>query len=75
MCHTYCDMGFPFLRPYPKGPWFSLLNAVPLATEQSLPILNVWSLTRPARAGLELTTSRILSESTTTRLPQPLLLY
>jgi hypothetical protein len=20
MCHTYCDMGFPFLRPYPKGP-------------------------------------------------------
>jgi hypothetical protein len=28
-------------------------------------------LTRPARAGLELTTYRLLSESTTTRLRQP----
>jgi hypothetical protein len=35
------------------------------------PILNVLGLTRPARAGFELTTSRMLSESTTTRLPQP----
>jgi hypothetical protein len=58
-CHTYCDMGPPFLRSYPKDPWFSLLNAVLLAKEQSLPILN--SLTRPARAGLELMTSRMLS--------------
>jgi hypothetical protein len=70
-CHTYCDTGTPFLRSYPKDPWFSLLNAVLLAKEQSLPILNVLPLTRPARAGLELTTSRMLSESTTTRLPQP----
>jgi hypothetical protein len=42
-----------------------------LAKEQSLPILNVLGLTRPARAGLEFTTSRLLSESTTNRLQQP----
>jgi hypothetical protein len=53
-CHTYCDTGPPFLRSYPKDPWFSLLNAVLLAKEQSLPILNVFCLTRPAWAGLEL---------------------
>jgi hypothetical protein len=58
-CHTYCD------------PWFYLLNAVLLAKEQSLPILNVLGLMRPAWAGLEITTYRLLSESTTTRLPQP----
>jgi hypothetical protein len=63
-CHTYCDTG----RSYPKDPWFRLYL---LAKEQSLPILNVLSLTRPARAGLELTTYRLLSESTTTRLRQP----
>jgi hypothetical protein len=50
-CHTYCDTGLPFLRLYPKDQWFSLLNAVLLAKEQSLPILNVLGLTRPARAG------------------------
>jgi hypothetical protein len=33
-------------------------------------VLNVLGLTRPARAGLELTTSRMLSESTSTRLRQ-----
>jgi hypothetical protein len=70
-CHTYCDTGPPFLRSYPKDPWFYLLNAVLLAKEQSLPILNVLCVTRPARAGLELTTYRLLSESTTTRLRQP----
>jgi hypothetical protein len=32
-------------------------------------MLNVLGLTRPARAGLELMTSRVLSESTTTKLP------
>jgi hypothetical protein len=36
----------------------------------SLPNLNVLGLTRPAQAGLELTTYRLLSESTTTRLQQ-----
>jgi hypothetical protein len=70
-CHTYCDTGPPFLRSYLKESWFSLLNAVLLAKEQSLPILNFLSLTRPARAGLELTTSRMLRKSTTTSLPQP----
>jgi hypothetical protein len=64
--HTYCDTGPPFLRSYLKDPWFSLLNPVLLTKEQSLPILNVLSLTRPARAKLKLTTSRMLSESTTT---------
>jgi hypothetical protein len=54
-CHTHCDTGPSFLRSYPKEPWFSLLNVVLLAKEQSLPILNVLGLTRPARAGLELT--------------------
>jgi hypothetical protein len=71
-CHTYCDTGPPFLRSYPKDPWFYLLNTVLLAKKQSLPILNVLGLTQPARAGLELTTYRLLSESTTTRLRQPL---
>jgi hypothetical protein len=66
-CHT----GPPFLRSYPKDPWFYLLNAVLLAKEQSLPILNVLGLTRPARAGLELTTYRLLSVNNTTRLRQP----
>jgi hypothetical protein len=67
-CHTYCDMGPPFLRSCPKDRWFSLLNAVLYAKEQSLLILNVLSFTRLARAGLELTTSHLLSEGTTTRL-------
>jgi hypothetical protein len=69
-CHTHCDTGPPFLRSYPKDPWFYLLNAVLLAKEQSLPILYVLGLTRPARAGLELPTFRLLSESTATRLRQ-----
>jgi hypothetical protein len=37
-CPTYCDTGPPFLRSYPKHPWFNLLNPVLLAKEQSLPI-------------------------------------
>jgi hypothetical protein len=69
-CNTYCDTGPPFLRLYSKDQWFYLLNAVLLAKEQSLPILNVLGLTRPARAGLELSTYRLLSESTTTKLRQ-----
>jgi hypothetical protein len=51
-CHTYCDTGPPFIRSYPKDPWFSLLNAVLLAKKQSLPILNVLGLTRPHSANL-----------------------
>jgi hypothetical protein len=54
--------------------WFFFKYAhffIGLSKEQSLPILNVLGLTRPARAGLELTTFRLLSESTTTRLRQP----
>jgi hypothetical protein len=35
----------------------------------------ILSVTRPARAGLELTTSRMLRENTTTGLPQPVPLY
>jgi hypothetical protein len=70
-CHAYCDTGPPFLRSYPEDPWFYLLNAVLFAKEQSLPILIVLGFTRPARAGLELTTICLLSESTTTRLRQP----
>jgi hypothetical protein len=69
--HTYCDTGPPFLRSYPKDPWFYLLNAVLLAKEQSLPILNVLGLTRPTWVGLKLTTFCLISESTTTRLRQP----
>ena len=46
------------------------VSAVLLAKEQSLPILNVLGLTRPVRAGLQLTNYRLLSESTTTRLRQ-----
>ena len=67
-CHTYCDTGPPFLRSYPKDLWFYLLNAMPLANEQLLPILNVLGLERLVRARLELTASHLLSESTTTRL-------
>jgi hypothetical protein len=69
-----CDTGPPFLRSYSKDSWFCLLNAVLLAKEQSLPILNTLGLTQPARAGLELTTYRLLSESTSTRLLQPVIL-
>jgi hypothetical protein len=72
-CHTYCDTGPPFLRSYPKTPWFYLLNAVLLAKEQSLPILNVLGLTRPVRAGFELMTYCLLREDTTTRLRQPVM--
>jgi hypothetical protein len=43
-CNTYCDTGPPFLRSYQKDPWFSFLNAVLLAKEQSLPILYVLGL-------------------------------
>jgi hypothetical protein len=49
--HTYCNTESPFLRSYPKDPWFSLLNAMLLPKEQSLLISNVLGLTRPARAG------------------------
>jgi hypothetical protein len=70
MCHTYCDVEPPFLMSYPKDPWFSLLNAFLLSREQSLPILKVLSLTWPTERGSKLTTSRMLSKSTTTRLPQ-----
>jgi hypothetical protein len=72
-CHTYCDTGPPFLMSYPKDSWLSLLNAVLLAKEKSLPILNVLGLTRPARAGLELTTTRMLIKSTPTRIQQPVI--
>jgi hypothetical protein len=53
-CQTYCDTEPPFLKSYPKDPWFSLLNVVLLTKEQSLPILNVLGLTGPAWARLEL---------------------
>jgi hypothetical protein len=39
--HTYCDTGPPFLGSYSKDPLFTLLNAMSLVREQSLPILNV----------------------------------
>jgi hypothetical protein len=71
-CHTYCDMGSPFLRWYPKDLPYSLLNAMLLANEQSLTILKVLGLTQQAEVGLELTTSRMISDSTTTSLLQPL---
>ena len=63
--------GASVLRSYPEDPWFYVLSAVLLAKEQSLPILNVLGLTRPVRAGLQLTNYRLLSESSTTRLRQP----
>jgi hypothetical protein len=47
MCYTYCDMGPPFLRSYPKDPRISLLNAMLFVKEQPLPILNVVGLTQP----------------------------
>jgi hypothetical protein len=40
-CHIYCEKGPSFLRSCPKEPRYSLLNAVLLAKEQSVPILNV----------------------------------
>jgi hypothetical protein len=68
MCHTYCDTGPPFLRSYPERPVI-FTSAVLLVKEQSLPIFNVLGLTRPVPAGLELTTSQMLIESTTTKNP------
>jgi hypothetical protein len=73
-CHTYCILRPPLLRSYLKDSYFLILNAVLLAKEQYLPILNIIGLTRPARAELQHIASRMLSESsqsTTTRLPQP----
>jgi hypothetical protein len=55
--------GTSILRSYPTDPWFSLLNAVHLAKEQSLPILYVLGLTKTARAGFKLTTSWMLSKT------------
>jgi hypothetical protein len=50
-----------------------IFTSVLVTKEQSLPILNVLGLKRRARAGLGLMTSWMLSESTTTRLPQPVI--
>jgi hypothetical protein len=70
-CHTYCDTGPPFLRPYPKDPVIlTSERTVLLAKQQPLRILNALGLTQLVRAGLELTTSRLLSESSITRLRQ-----
>jgi hypothetical protein len=52
-CLTYCDTGHPFLRSYPKDPWFSHLNAMLLAKEQLIPILNVLGLTRHQNSGAQ----------------------
>jgi hypothetical protein len=51
MCHTYCDTGPPFIKSYLKDLWFLLLNAMLLAKEQLLPILNVLGLMWLARKG------------------------
>jgi hypothetical protein len=62
MCHAYCDTKLLFLKANPKDPGFSLLNATHLAKEQLLlMVINVLGWTRLERAGLELTTSRMLS--------------
>jgi hypothetical protein len=64
-CHTHCDTSV--VKVISERPVIlTSENAVLLAKEQSLPILNVLGLTQPARAGLELTTFLMLSESTTT---------
>jgi hypothetical protein len=63
-----------FLRATPtatRSLFFPLLNVVLLSKEQYLPILSGLGLMRPVRVGLEPTNSRMLSESTTTTLPQP----
>jgi hypothetical protein len=46
-----------------------------LVNEQSLSILIVLGLTRPAQAGLELTTPRMLSENTRRRQPRAHLFF
>jgi hypothetical protein len=44
MCYTYCDTGPPFIRSYRKDPWFSTMNVMLLAKEQSLHIMNILDL-------------------------------
>jgi hypothetical protein len=66
-CHICCDTEPPFIRSFPKDPRFFLPNAEgAIAT-----YFYVLDLTQSAQAGLELVTFRLLSESATTRLPQP----
>jgi hypothetical protein len=53
---------------------FKVISERPvILTSECRALSEVLGLTRPARAGLELTTSQMLSEITNTRLPQPLL--
>jgi hypothetical protein len=65
-CHTYCDMRPPYLRSSEKP---VILTSECRALDEGA--ITTYFKRRPTRAGLELTTSRMLSESTTTRLRQP----
>jgi hypothetical protein len=62
----------PILMSYPKDLWFSQCRA--LSKGAIATYFKRVSLAQPAEAGLELTTTRILSESTTTRQPQTVLI-
>jgi hypothetical protein len=71
MCHTYCDTGpLFFLGHIQKTHDSHFWMLCSCWRSNHLPISYILGLTRPALAGLELTTSRMLSESTTTRLQQ-----
>jgi hypothetical protein len=74
-CHTYCDTGPPFFFKVISERPVILPSECRALGEEAITTyfkrLNVLGLTRPAQAGLELTTYRLLSESTTTRLRQP----
>jgi hypothetical protein len=72
MCHTYCDTGPPFLMSSERS---VILTSECCAVGEGAitTYFNVVGLTQTGRAGLELKASRMPSESTTTRLPQPVL--
>jgi hypothetical protein len=59
MCHTYCDTGPPFLRSYPKD---LILTSECRALGEGAITTHFKRLMRPARARLELMTSRLLGE-------------
>jgi hypothetical protein len=70
MCHTYCD----------RGPLFKVISKRPVILTSECRALGEGAITANFKhvrfdadgtTGLELTIFRMLSESTTTRLPQP----
>jgi hypothetical protein len=69
---THTSTRDPFLRPYRKDPWFSITSECHALGKVAITTyFKRLRFDAVARVGFELTTYRMLSESTTARLPQP----